>query len=286
MPDANAFIEENGPHFGSKESAETHDSDMWLHGFQYSTSYVREEKMASWLDGAAGPVAQDPEENALKNLGMLNVTGYDLCEYLRDWMKDRNFVTQSVCELILTESQFEHLRKYVGPATVFWSHMQKEGFLGKDGTLAMMNRAFREHADELPPTSACFFWCDYFCLRQLVKDFQTKQVVDLIGKIGSLVSSFDAAMEYIKRSFCLVEVYGAINGNCKYVCQTQQDCRAVRAKLDAEPVKAEMATSRFEDDKKRIDSYIESTVGFMELNKRVDETLRLKTPWSYQEGRA
>merc|ERR1712087_419886 len=75
---------------------------------------------------------------------------------------------------------------------------------------------------QLPAAADRFPWLDYFCLRQLQHDFHPDRVIILIQNIGCLVSSMDRRMTYLKRSFCVLEMYGAVSAGLPYVCHQMQ----------------------------------------------------------------
>jgi hypothetical protein len=93
------------------------------------------ESERSWLDAIAGPLVPD------KELGFLNVTGYDVRQFIYVWLQqqDKKFLTAtqestthrdlSVCEVINCDRRFVDLREEVGQACVFWSHRQMDEFV-------------------------------------------------------------------------------------------------------------------------------------------------------------
>jgi len=74
------------------------------------------------------------------------------------------------------------------------------------------NDAHSKFEGRLPAKDSCFFWLDYFCLRQCTSDFKVDCIIDLIKDIGALVAALDTKFEYVKRS-CVLELYGAIHGD-------------------------------------------------------------------------
>ena len=98
------------------------------------------------------------------------LTGYDLAEAIKVWLKKNNAEDKSVCE-VLKERGWEG----IGETEVFLSHVQAES---PDETLnAMRIIDFRGGpARRGTKHQISKIWVDYFCLRQLKNDFQTKQV--------------------------------------------------------------------------------------------------------------
>jgi len=170
----------------------------------------------------------------------MNVTGYDLADYVRNWQREQGLTELSVCEIILVQPEFHQLRQYVGIANVFWSHIQMESFLGwgstchdqtpknERSTLLQLSTVHRYFGGRLPPRESCFFWIDYFCLRQCRSDFDVDCTIDLIKDVGTVVAAMDTGFEYIKRSFCVLELYGAVSGGSNLVCTAGADKDLVR----------------------------------------------------------
>ena len=73
---------------------ETHEALHWSEGFKY-VLYQRPDATAAWVDEIVGKVYLQLEHN-----GMKNMTGYDLCDFLRRWLKKERFENMSVCEVI------------------------------------------------------------------------------------------------------------------------------------------------------------------------------------------
>ena len=78
-----------------------------------------------WIDGVLGAVVRDDAR-----FGLGNLTGYDVAAAIRGWLKESGSEQLSVCEAILLRGEMGGLRKYVGRAGIFWSHVQQEPFLG------------------------------------------------------------------------------------------------------------------------------------------------------------
>ena len=68
------------------------------------------------------------EEDAL--YGLKRTSGYDLQKFIQNWLRQSGNSDKSVCEVIFSDPRFTALRSEVQkPASVFWSHIQKEDFL-------------------------------------------------------------------------------------------------------------------------------------------------------------
>jgi hypothetical protein len=146
---------------GAEDKYLSHKRLSW----SYSPSYQRADKLASWLDPIVGPVQKD--DSPRNNTGLKNIAGYDLCEFLRDWLKTEGYEELSVCEVILTQEPYYHLRPHVSRANIFWSHIQLEGLLGRQSTLSgiayQKHSIDREERWKLPPQDEQVIWLDYFC---------------------------------------------------------------------------------------------------------------------------
>jgi len=273
--------------------------DNW----NYDGSYTRDPGLASWLDNQVGTVKKGNVSAAHPSGGLKNVTGCDLAEYIRKWQREKHVDHLSVCEIILVEPEFQDLRQYVGIANVFWSHIQMESFLGssstyhdqnekrEDSTLYMLNNAHRKFQDRLPPKDSCFYWLDYFCLRQCKSDVEVQCTIELIKDIGNVVSAIDTKFEYIKRPFCILELYAAVQGNSNLMCLNGATSpkytmclmlAADRAEAEAAgwahywvgSITVEAAQTRRDQDKQMIDGFIKQLPGgFDAVNNKVTEAL-------------
>jgi len=270
--------------------------------WNYSKNYTRDPGLASWLDAQVGTVKKGNADGGLPNGGLKNVTGYDLAEYIRKWQHTKHLNHLSVGEIILVEPDFKHLRQYASIANVFWSHIQMESFVGSSSTyhdqstknemstIYMMNDAHSDFKGRLPPQDSCFYWLDYFCLRQCRSDFDVDCTIELIKDIGKVVSAIDSNFEYIKRSFCILELYAAVQGNSNLMClnsvtSSKYDMCQILAVDRAEatgrnqkfwvgPIKVEAAQTGREQDKNMIDGFLQQLPGgFTYVNKVVIDAL-------------
>ena len=135
------------------------------------------------------------------------VTGYDLAEAIKVWLKKNNAEDKSVCE-VLKERGWEG----IGETEVFLSHVQAES---PQETLKAMRKINIRQGPARRGTKHLHskIWVDYFCLRQLQNDFQTQQVEQLIRKTGAVYVYMDGAVtdnSYPTRTFCLFESAAAI----------------------------------------------------------------------------
>jgi hypothetical protein len=225
------------------------NDDRWT----YSKTYKRDADM-SWLDREVGPIKDEGLH------GRINVTCYDVCQYIRNWLKRNGFQGRSLCEVVLTEKEFADLRPYVGKATVFWSHMQREPLLGQHSTLRSMAQFFR--SEDMDP----FVWIDYASLRQLeVNDFVPLGIVELVRDIGRLVACIDSELAYTKRSFCILEIFAGVVGATKLNCITY----APAEKLLNLKVATHEAKTGNHDEQNNITSFIQRTIGFEKLDRVV-----------------
>lgn len=230
--------------------------------WKYLETYERREEM-KWLDDYTGPIQTDEAE------GLRNVTGYDVCDFVGRWLELKECQHLSVCEVILTTDMFPHLRRHVGRASVYWSHMHKEPLL-RNGTLEAIERVRRGRSDELPPEDQQFFFVDYFTVRQAKPwDLKPAAVAALVSDIGSLVASIDRLVEYPSRSWCVLEIHAALTGRATLVCDAPISRSTVEELLETRPVASEKAMTCFPDDKVSIDSFFRVAGGFEVLDKIV-----------------
>merc|ERR1711862_691830 len=82
-----------------------------------------------WLEPVVGAVEEDD------SWGLKNMTGYDMVFFLVDWLRRNGYAGYSICEVVLTSRWLSHIRKEIGVANVFYSHVQLEPFV-RSGTCA------------------------------------------------------------------------------------------------------------------------------------------------------
>ena len=134
----------------------------------------------------------------------------------------------SVAEVILLEPRLEKFREYIRPATIFYSHAQRQDPLQE---LWKLEHPRPQHVSALGPAERRFFWIDYFCLRQLVSDFRVDQVLELVKECGTLLADLDDGLQYLRRSFCLLELFGAVRGEANILVQTDLSKRELATEL-------------------------------------------------------
>jgi hypothetical protein len=197
------------------------------------------------------------------------MTGYDLCSVVRKWLEENGHESRSVCEVILTDNEFKEIRRCVSKATVFYSHIQSLDPLVTFGEMQQSQESF---AVQLPLTGEQFFWLDYTSLRQCQNDFEPKQVVALVQEIGLTIAEIDEDVEYLKRSFCILELYATFAGGAQLLCQMNH-MRAILMEHGPQLVDARAAATRSIQDKQLIDGFIESEIGFETFNRTVAEAV-------------
>lgn len=223
-----------------------------------------------------------------------NLTGYDLVDFVRAWLRREGHDRLSVCEVVLIDRRFEDLRQYVGKANIFWSHLQMQDFVSKT-THAMKridlydrcssHRRFNAQnqcppvdSEVLPRESMRMLWLDFFSLRQCQPDFDVNRIIELIGDIGMTVADIDMEGDYFKRSFCVFELYATVHAGCDLVCSMGRDCFHP-AQMQCWPLKAQDATTRSPEDKQQIDRLIQDMDGgFRKLNRVVTESVFQSCP--------
>ena len=230
-------------------------------------------------------------------------TGYDLAEAIKVWLKKNNAEDKSVCEVLKERGWWG-----IGETEVFLSHVQAES---PDETLRAMSDIDRRAGPARKGTKHLHskIWVDYFCLRQLKNDFQTKQVEQLIRKTGAVYVYMDGkatGSSYPTRSFCVFELAAAVQNGatlmirtprsgplrppncpctcCTYTCCTFSCCgNECRWKpIPDYTIDAANATARRAEDKAKVDKYIEEGPGFARVNQMMERELRrsaVKASW-------
>lgn len=159
----------------------------------YTKKYTRPSK-ESWLNDVFGAISVDGIN------GRRNVVGYDLCYFIRQWLKMNNMPEYSLCEVVLTHWFFKDLKKFVGVAQLFWSHLQAEPLVsettrvsGDTTTLSAISSYLRRYG----AGHNLYIWIDYACLRQASNNaFDLHAIIEGIHKIGALVACVDKRLEY------------------------------------------------------------------------------------------
>lgn len=118
-----------------------------------------------WVDDLVGPRILKSETDVDSSGGVIkwrdyfggasdNIVGYDLNDFLVKWLRRNDHENLSMCEAILVNSNLSHLRRYVGPASVFYSRKQLSDC--HETTLD----GIRNNVQKNDPV-----WLDYFSLR-------------------------------------------------------------------------------------------------------------------------
>ena len=243
-------------------------------GWKYVSAYQRGERL-SWIEqsGMAGAVETHPRR------GLTNMTGYDVCAFIRAWLVQEGFAQLSVCDVILCDDRFVELRKCVGLANVFWSHVQREGLVGtQNSTLSSIGAACVKQLGVDPfdfDAQGLFFWVDYFVLRQAQSgDFNAAAVVVLIKDINRVVACIDKEMNYVKRSFRILELYAAVAApNAQLICHSKRNRSGIGQCLNDSPPNSCDASTRDIEDKNVIDDYIRSSIGFSAMDEVVTSSI-------------
>ena len=104
------------------------ETDMtWAYVDWDEGAYQRDDELSSWLDHLVGLLSTHFE---FKD----TMTGYDLCHFLRSWLKNQGHETlSSVCEVIsspaASDERFRSPRCHVNHATCFWLHIRLKNLL-------------------------------------------------------------------------------------------------------------------------------------------------------------
>jgi tetratricopeptide (TPR) repeat protein len=209
--------------------------------------------------------------------------GYDLGEVVRDFLRSNGFEDLSIAEVLWSEG-----RKGVGEATVFFSHIQQ---LPVETAVETLREASVKYHEEMGVNPR--FFIDYMGIRQAAKgDFDLTVVRRAIHDIPRLLVELDAAKDsignaapiYFSRSFCLIEVFAAVehgssNGKVLVFGPAVKDPKTapwLAAKVDSfgyNVVNSCNGQCRWADEKKKIDAFIEESVGYAELDRIVGEAV-------------
>ena len=242
--------------------------------------YERKEDVA-WVTKLYGSILQEQGSDGVKIDSSrpladvpgfhTHMTGYDLCSVLRHLLSSTGHAERSVCEMILADEAYAHLRVHVGPANVFWSHTQRYGI---HETLGKMMTGCDTHAASLPqPASARRFWLDYFCLRQCLPDFDVMKTRALIRQIGKFMVEIDKPVVYMTRSFCILETFAAVEAAATFMCVSPWWQDGMQFLLEQAPVDSASASTWHTEDKEKIDTFIRETVGFDDFDSIVTNAI-------------
>jgi len=159
---------------------------------------------------------------------------------------------------------------------------------GECSTLWQLLEVHNKFGNRLPDQDSLFLWVDYFCLKQCQSDFNVDCVIELINDIGTLVAALDSKFEYLKRSFCVLELYGAVRGssnllvNCpinatdmrKIIASDRAEATGIHGRYWVGPVDLAAAQTRDKKDKNMIDGFLQQLPGgFDAVNSLVTEKI-------------
>ena len=98
-------------------------------------------------------------------------------------------------------------------------------------------------------------------------------MIALIRDIGTVVVNLDPRLKYARRSFCILEVYAAIDGGAKLVVYTAGWRAWVEHRLALHPIDSAASNTRNIENKEKIDRFIMNTMGFEELDCAVTKAI-------------
>merc|ERR1712039_297529 len=94
------------------------------------------------------------------------------------------------------------------------------------------------------------------------------------GNIGCTLADLDEEFSYLKRTFCLFEVFAtAVARDSKLLFVTSLRAEQVKDRLEKEPISSNAAQTRRQEDKEAIDQFIERSIGFPKLDALVTEQI-------------
>ena len=214
------------------------------------------------------------------------LTGYDLAEATKMWLRLNHAEDKSVCE-VLKERGWEG----IGEAEVFLSHVQAES---PDETLRAMRNINNRGGPARRGTKheGSKVWVDYFCLRQLRQDFKPEEIEELIRETGAVYVFMDGEetrSSYPTRSFCALEFSSAVKGKAVIMIRPPSDgplappaygacacctCECCCYTMPDYSIDAAAATARRAEDKAKVDKFIEEGPGFARVNQVMQRELR------------
>jgi hypothetical protein len=110
---------------------------------------------------------------------------------------------------------------------------------------------------------------DYFCLRQCVNDFSVARIIPLVAAIGTLLADIDDHLDYLRRSFCALELFAAVQGGVPILVQTNYSKSQMEELLTKHPVNAVGAATHWQHEKELVDNYIKQNIGFENFDRKV-----------------
>jgi tetratricopeptide (TPR) repeat protein len=206
--------------------------------------------------------------------------GYDLGDLVREFLRQHGFETLSIAEVLWSEGT-----EGVGAATVFFSHIQA---LPVETAVKTLRESLQVYRNEIGVNPR--FFIDYMCIRQAQQgDFDLPVVRHAIHCIPWMLVELDAGEDdlrnaapvYLTRSFCVFEVFAAVeeeeeeqSSHTKVLVfgpavKDPKIAPWLAAKVishDYNVVNSSEAQCRWNGEKKKIDAFIEESVGYEKLD--------------------
>ena len=191
--------------------------EEFMQRISFPDSYARPDHM-HWVTSQYGAINTSDG-------GRIETVGYDLAEACRAFLEAKGCEHLSVCEFLHGEGN-----PHVGRASAFYSHSQMF-----DSELMVYNMQCYEMRvldggrtydmselwDSPPePSEMSRWWIDYFVLRQCRNDWDVAQISTVIRLVGHTVAELDNDFTYLRRSFCLFELFATAQcGTARLECQ-------------------------------------------------------------------
>ena len=199
-------------------------------------------------------------------------TCYDVVEAVRQYLKRTGNEDKSMLEVLHAENS-----QFVGPADVFVSHVQSSHVASMLGTI---NQAPNLWPDICNVNGQTRYWVDIMSLRQCQPSaFKPAEIFDVISLTKACLVEIDRTSSYLKRTFCIFEVFAAVQEDVPLLCAPKVVMEELREseRWDALLVLARevgtldcsAATSRSKKHTDQINEYIKEDCGFEALNEAV-----------------
>ena len=98
------------------------------------------------------------------------------------------------------------------------------------------------------------------------------------------LAEIDSELSYLRRSFCILELYATIVGSAKLLCKGEYVPEILSEKLSEQPISAKAAETRRLQDKELIDEFISSSIGFAEFDRVVTDAAIAGAQTAYDAG--
>jgi len=266
--------------------------------YSHKGFYVRNEEKLGWVTKSYGPVEYHADGSVVAS----SLTGYDLADTIRSWLKFVGQEDVSVCEVLLAEGKEARLRLCKDDPAItalpavrrnphsFNSHVQflpigctlYQGFCR--GAMRMNWKSGNEYLPRgIEPgnlddvRSKIYWWLDYFDLRQCSHDFSPlaiHQVIKYIGHTNVELDTKNKKVTYFARTFCLFEMVSTIDtGSCLFI-----NCdKDFMNYIEKNPVESADAQTRDPHDKEQIDDYIRDNIegSFAGLNAKITAAVKV-----------